>query len=68
MQAAIGALQRPGSVAGPEFKTRECGVTMSENLNRKWDATRFVLWASLFNSRVEASRAPTISLLAFAKV
>jgi hypothetical protein len=48
MQAAMKMPQRPGSVAGPDFKTRESGVTMEENSNRKRDATPFELWAFLF--------------------
>jgi hypothetical protein len=48
MQAAMETLQRSGGVARPEFKTRESGVTMGDNLNRKRDATPFELWASLF--------------------
>jgi hypothetical protein len=39
MQAAMEALQWPDGVERPEFKTRESGVTMGENSNRKRDAT-----------------------------
>jgi hypothetical protein len=31
----------PSGVARPEFMTRESGVTMGKNLNRKQDATSF---------------------------
>jgi hypothetical protein len=43
IQVAIEMLQWPGNVARPEFKTRESGVTMGNNSNRKQDATPFEL-------------------------
>jgi hypothetical protein len=43
MQPAMEALQWSGGMAKPGFKTRESGVTMSENTNRKRDAKPFEL-------------------------
>jgi hypothetical protein len=49
MHAAMETLKWPGSVARPEFMSRESGVTMRGNPIRKRGATLFELWASLFS-------------------
>ena len=76
MQAAMETLQWPDGVARPEFKTHKSGVTMGENSNRKWDATPFELWASLFaddcallfNSRDDLITGSNHILLTFASL